>query len=141
MLKGQGLKMLPPFVANEADPLFKFSDGAFHEECFRLDPLSSKVGRRLDEMSERSNPSSRRCLVCSKVINDPDDFFSLGHLTDDPEDPLRQFNFAQFHRSCLPIWSNLTVVRNFAEKQVESGAWKGSAIQKLVDILRNAKDK
>lgn len=50
MLIGQSLVRFPPFVGNEADPLSKFSDGAFHEECFRLDALSGEAESRLNEM-------------------------------------------------------------------------------------------
>jgi hypothetical protein len=64
--------MLPPFVTNEVDPLLKFNDRSFHEECFRLDPHSGEVEKRLNEIAQRSNPEKRLCTVCGLPIDDPD---------------------------------------------------------------------
>jgi hypothetical protein len=140
MLRGQDLVMFPPFVANEADPLLKFSDGAFHRECFLSDPLSGRAESRLAEIKERSNRADWVCPVCGKLINDPDDFFSLDHLTDDRLNPLHPLNYVKLHKSCLPRWLELKSTRILAEKQLESGAWAGGAMEKLVDDLRKAED-
>lgn len=139
MLKGQKIKMLPPFIANEADPLWRFSDGSFHEECLLLDPLGGEIDRRVAEVVERTNPSKRQCLICGQVIDDPDDYFSLGHLTGNSESPIYKFNFGRFHLSHLHLWSELSSVCAFAEEQIKSGAWRGRGMEFIVEVLKSAK--
>jgi hypothetical protein len=130
-----------PFVGNEADPLLKFSDGVFHEECFRRDPLANAAQQRWREFTEQNKPAQRRCYVCQQSITNPDDYFPLGHLTDDASHPLHRFNYAHFHRACLNGWSELPLVSAFATKQLESGAWKGKGMQGLVNALKAAQTK
>jgi len=141
MLNGQKTVTFSPFVANEADPVWKFSDGAFHEECFRRDPLADAAEHRWREFNERRSPAHRQCHVCEKPITDPSDYAPFGHLTDDPSHHLHQLNFAVFHRSCLPHWLELGSVYELAVMQLRSGAWKGRGMQWLIDTLKNAQGK
>jgi hypothetical protein len=136
MLASEDLILFPPFVSNEADPLWKFNDSGFHRICFERDPLSGKAESRWQEARERGKAENRRCLVCGRVILDPEEYFPLGHLADEPKHPLFRFNFAQFHQSCLPRWIDLAQVCWLAERQLESGAWKGKAMLQLVDMLK-----
>ena len=81
------------------------------------------------------------CMVCDTQMTDPDDFFALGHLTDDQTHPLHQLNWAVAHLSCLPRWSLLRDVQQFCESQVATGAWRGRGVQLLIDKLKAATPK
>src|ERR1043165_2395557 len=121
------LVSFPPFVANEADPLFPFSDGVFHNDCFDAHPLSRVTRARLMEMQSHTDPKSRRCVVCQRLITDPDDFVSVGHLTDDTPSWLHALNYSCLHRSCIPLWSERTAVVTYLEEQLALGNWRGKA--------------
>jgi hypothetical protein len=136
---GQRAVGFPAFVSNEADPLWKFSDGAFHEDCVRRDDLAIAAERRLQRIRENNQPGRRRCRVCQRSITDPEDYFPLGHLTDDAEHPLHRFNFLHLHRTCLGRWSELGLVAELASKQLESGEWKGEGMERLEKSLRAAR--
>jgi hypothetical protein len=138
LLQGQKTVQLSPFVANEADPIWKFSDGAFHEECFRRDPLADMAERRYREFKEHETSAHRRCHVCGKPLLSPNDYIPFGYLTDDPSHALYRLNYAAFHRSCLPSWSEIGSVYELATAQMRSGAWKGRGMQWLVDTLKDA---
>jgi hypothetical protein len=131
MLNEHSVVTFSPFVANEADPLFFFSDGAFHSECFHKHPLADKAEIRHREVLESRKPINRRCLICGNLITEPNDYLPFGHLTDDATHPLHRFNYSHVHRSCLPRWSELSLVYELAAKELASGAWKGKGMQWL----------
>jgi hypothetical protein len=141
LLEGQEKVAFSTFVANEADPLWKFSDGVFHVECFNRDSLADSAEKRWREFSEHRISSLRRCHVCGQPIENPDDYFALGHLTNDSSHPLYRLNFAVFHRSHLAHWPELASIYQLASAQVKSGAWKGRGMQWIVDTLKNAMPK
>ncbi len=138
MLVSQGLVSFPAFVGNEADPLLKFSDATFHEECFRRDPSARVVEDRVREARASCEPSRRRCRVCDQPITKPDEYFGLGHLTSDQSHALHAFNYAHLHRVCLGRWKDLALVRTFAAKQLALGAWKGDGMRRLLRELDEA---
>jgi hypothetical protein len=125
----------PPLVTNELDPLFLFHDAAIHEECFRRHPLANAATKHLQEMREKTAPVNRRCLVCTRLIVNPDDYFTLGHLVMAEDHALWPYNFAQFHRSCLPDWQDRTLVKNLLEELLSSGKWRGPALRWVLDGL------
>lgn len=126
-----------PFVMNAADPLFRFDDAAMHATCFASHPLAEKAKARYEEVRSRLAPSQRICMICSKKISDPDDYFGLGHLVDSPDSKLYRFNYAQFHRSCLSQWEDLPSLVGSLVELDESGTWKGDRLKALVRELRN----
>jgi predicted nucleic acid-binding Zn ribbon protein len=136
--EGQQVAAFPNFVANELDPLWVFSDGAFHAECFKSHPLSRKADARYMEIMKRNGPGNRSCVVCTREIKDPDEYFSLGHLTEDKNHSLYVYNYTQAHRSCLPEWRALEHVHAEAVKLMRSDSWKGIALEKLVTDLASA---
>jgi hypothetical protein len=91
---------------------------------------------RYKEVLENSKPSNRRCLVCGQVITNPDDYLGLGLLTDDRAHPLYQYNHLHIHRSCLRKWPKRSEVADFAARQLETGKWKGKAMERLLATLR-----
>lgn len=130
--------MFPPFVSNQADPLFVFHDAAVHADCFRKHPLAEAAQARYEELRERTNPKNRPCFICGAQITNPDDYLAFGHLVDDPKHPLHAFNYAQFHRSCLGNWSGLADVLRDLEALDRSGTWKGDALKRLIKEIRLA---
>jgi hypothetical protein len=128
----------PPFVANEADPLFAFSDAVVHVDVFRAHPLAARAEARVEEATRRTAPENRRCLICGDIITNPDDYVGLGYLVDDPRSPLYRFNYAHFHRSHLAGWSELPGLIAELDKLDRSGAWKGDGLTRIIAILRGA---
>jgi len=141
MTKSQATVSFSPFVSNEADPLFRFSDGVFHKECFQKEPLAEMAKARCVEVREQSIPENRRCRVCGKTIVNPDDYLPLGHLTNDRLHPLYQFNYTHLHRSCLHQWPDLGRVTDLAEKHLETGAWKGNGMRWILKALKSLDQK
>lgn len=141
IMKGESTVSFSSFISNEAAPLFHFSDSAFHRGCFEKHPSARAVEARYAEVREQNKPENRRCLVCRRIITNPDDFFFLGCLTDDSSNPLYRLNCAHLHRSCLSQWPDLPTVSAFAEKQLESGAWRGAGMRWLVNILKKGQAK
>jgi hypothetical protein len=129
---GQNYIGFPPFVSNEKDPLHCFSDAAVHEECLAKHSLASEVRLRREEALKASAPHNRCCSICGKAFETPDDYLALGHLVVDRAHPLFQYNYAQFHRSCLKAWPNR---ENFKQLLIElnaSGAWGGPALTWII---------
>lgn len=137
LLDSDPVAMFSPFVVNEADPLFLFSDGAFHRDCFMKHPLAAKAEARHHEVVESRKPANRRCLICGDLITDPDDYLAFGHLTDDVTNPLHRLNYKHIHRSHMDRWLELPSVCDLAEKALASGEWKGKGMQWLVDALKS----
>ena len=136
---GDEVISFPAFVANQLDPLWRFSDAAFHSTCFQEDPLAKRVDRRYEEFRNHVGPGHRMCVVCKREITDPDDYFSVGHLTEDPEHPLYCYNYVQAHRSCLPRWSERSQVAKLIAALKNSGAWGGPALDFLLNELNSHK--
>ena len=109
---GQKVRSFPHFINNELDPLPVFDDGAFHWECFHNHRLAGQAEKRYEEVLQRNAPDNRICVVCSKLITNPDDYFSIGHLTDNSAAPLYGYNYTQAHTSCLPNWAELRQLIN-----------------------------
>lgn len=128
MRSGDRVIVFSPFVANERDPLFIFSDGVFHEECVDQHPLGSTALAVHQETVERLAPSRRLCDACGCLIVDPDDYFTTGYLTSDPADPLHAFNFVQLHRSHFSVWPRMTELRRLLEEERARGRWQGATL-------------
>ena len=126
----------PAFIANEADPLYVFSDAVVHIDAFRAHPLSAEVQSRYEEARARSAPTNRQCVICQNLIQDPEDYLGLGHLVSEPSHPLSGFNYAHFHKHCLSQWMALPDLIARLNSLEDSGAWKGHALKRLVNQLR-----
>lgn len=120
-----------PFVANQLDPLWRFSDGVFHDQCFRKEPLAHKAIARQEELLRAAAPAGRRCRVCSQRIERPDDYILVPHLTDNPSSSAYDFNYSQFHRSCLRLWPHRVRLLSIIDELSRSGAWRGQALSML----------
>lgn len=137
LLNGDGIVTFSPFVANEADPLYFFSDGAFHERCFTEDPRASAAQERFNELQKRTAPGARKCAVCGEEIRDPGDYLSFGYIAADPRD-IRPLNYLQFHRRHLPSWSGLRAAHAAIRELEGSEAWQGPGLRWLAEQLEVA---
>jgi hypothetical protein len=127
-----------PFVGNEADPLFRFNDSVVHSECLRRDPLGLEAQERHAFALAQNAYASRVCLICGQHINNPNEYFGLGFLTNDSSDELHCLNFKHFHSACLPLWDDLERVHALAADRLRTGKWRGRAMQRLEETLRKA---
>jgi len=76
--------------------------------------------------------------VCSKLITNPDDYFTIGHLTDNSASPLYAYNYTQAHTSCLPRWAELRPVYKLVNELYLSGSWRGDALKAVLLKLEEA---
>jgi hypothetical protein len=137
MEHGQESKSFPPFVANELDPLFLFSDAAFHEECFRTHPLAEAAELRVRELRAKTPPNNFLCAHCSQPIRNPDDHFTLGYLVSDRTHPLFVYNCVQLHRGCIIQWPQRRQVKMLLVDFLQSGNWKGASLEWVIAQLQD----
>lgn len=114
----------PHFVRNRQDPLFVFSDAAFHPECFHKHPLHEQALIRLEERKERMR--ERVCASCGEVVKE--DWYTTDHITDDTTSPLYWFNYLHFHKRHLRSWSEFERFRKLMESFEASGQYEGPPI-------------
>jgi hypothetical protein len=138
MVEGQKHVLMPPFTANEADSLYRFSDAVMHLECLEREPLAETLRNRLEEFDRFRAPGNRSCTVCARQVTNPDDYLSLGFLTDSSANPLYRYNYAQFHKSCLPNWSELSTVIHSAREELSTGRWRGRGMEWILEQLQHA---
>jgi hypothetical protein len=129
LMKGDSVVSFSPFVANRRDLLYRFSDAAFHKACFEAEPLAEAAIRRSEDVRTRGGPANRRCAVCEQQINDPDDYFGVGFLTDDPGSLAFEFNYLTLHRSHFFQWERATNFRRAMETFLLLDAWEGPLIR------------
>jgi hypothetical protein len=141
---GQEVRSFPHFITNELDPLSVFDDGAFHEECFDNHPLADKALKRYEEILQRNGPACRYCVVCKKQITDPDDYFTMGHLTDNPATQLYDYNYTHAHSSCLQQWAELRKVHKLVKNLHLSEYWRGQGLARILleleEAMQNSED-
>jgi hypothetical protein len=127
------------FVPNELDPLHFFNDRAFHAACFHSHRLAEEAVRRASELRERNGPGHRFCEVCKNEIVHANEYFSLGHLTDDQHQPVFAYNYLQFHRSCLSAWPDLYRAYEDLLGLRRSGTWRGKNLELILGELAASK--
>ena len=126
---GQEITGFPPFVSNQADPLMLFHDAGFHKDCVLAHALWPTLDRRITEYHKNTGPGNRACFVCREQIIREDEYFGLGHLTDNPTSPLYRFNYAYFHRLHLVGWKELPALIRQLDELDKSGTWKGDGLK------------
>ncbi len=129
--------MFPSFISNKNDPLYIFNDAIVCTVEFHKHPLSRKALARYNEYIEKNSPERRICYICNKPILFADEYLGLGHLTDESSNPLHQFNYAHFHRSCLIKWTGLPKLIHDIEIMDQSGEWGGDSLKFLLKDIRN----
>lgn len=134
--EGDPAVAFPPFVPNQRDPLFFFSDAAFHERCLDDHPDGAAARKLAAEVRERSEADHLVCVVCGELIRDPDDFLGFGYLTGDSELAASRFNYVQLHRSHVDRWPDLPKALEALEQLRDSGKWEGDWLPRLIGELR-----
>jgi hypothetical protein len=129
--------MFTPFVGNTFDPLIIFSDATLHKECYLKHPLAKEAQRRYNEQTERNLRINRICNVCKNDIKHPDDYFGVGHLTNDSKSPLYQYNYLHLHRSCIKYWNDFSNFNRLIIDYRDSGKWGGKGL----DYIKNTLEK
>lgn len=135
IVQGQEKKSFPPFVSNKYDPIYVFSDAICHLECYCGHPLAEKAQIRFNEFKEKTNPSKRVCSICNQQIINPDDYLGLGHLTDDAMNALYEYNYKQYHSSCLKKWPGLPNLYSLLNQFQESEKWGGAGLKVLLKSI------
>jgi hypothetical protein len=134
--EGQPAILFGPFAPNEADPLRLFDDAAVHEACLRDHPLGAEAIRRWDRV--RTSSGTPVCPVCGKPVTDPNDFIAIPRLTEDPLDPVFEFNSMALHRSHLARWPGRAKLAEELRRRISEGTLHGYAYSWLleqVDLL------
>jgi hypothetical protein len=127
--------MFPAFVSNEFDPIYPFSDAVIKLDVFQNHPLSKIVLSRYKDFEEKTKPKARYCFICKNLIDDPENYFALGYLVDEPDHALYRYNYAHFHRACLATWTELPNLVEAIKVLQTSGKWKGMSLIKLLSVL------
>ena len=118
----QKVKMLPPFVLNKLDPLFLFHDSSIHVDCFNSHPLSEKVARLCHDIVLKH--ASKRCDICSSIINTHREYVGFSCLSSDELNPLSRYNATQYHKSCFADSGLEKIIRDMVCAQKEEGIWQ-----------------
>ncbi|MGE5417560.1 MAG: hypothetical protein ACM3UZ_12560 [Acidobacteriota bacterium] len=122
------------FVANKIDPLYMFSDAAFHRECFEKHPLAEQALLR-DQKGNRWTPKGYFCDICGELISTPNEYFNAGYFTDDMSDPLYPFNSLHAHRQCIKEWPETPRLLKLVVQLQRSGNWEGEALEYVIKVL------
>jgi hypothetical protein len=126
----------PPLTANRIDPLFRYSDGSFHAAHFWQQADAEKATARWKRLREESVPERRLCVVCGKRIENPDEYFITGFLSDAP--PASEFNYMRAHRSHLSSWPDLDRAIIAIEALKVTGEWDERDLDGVLDPLLRA---
>ena len=127
------------WIVNESDPLFPFSDSVLHKDCIINHPLGDKLMALIDDWSANTGPGKRKCSVSQKEVMDPDDYFQIGYLTYDKNNPLSQYNFMHFHKSLLMEWEDREKFLELLVSAQVLGKLKGRSLDWLIDVMENQK--
>jgi hypothetical protein len=120
-----------PFVFNEDDPLYFFSDSVFHKDCFEKHPLRAKVMKRYKEyISWISRPRIDR--ISGNEIKNPDDCISIGFITEDKKSILYKYNYSYLSKKNLSLWNEIHKVHREMLEMINSGIWKGSYLERII---------
>lgn len=134
MHQGQNLICFSPFVENELDALWFFTDACFHQDCFWAHPLALEADQRHRMTVSQASAKNRICIKCNKPITTPDDWIPFGRLGDIFSE-LEKYNYAHVHRACLSEWGDLEVVRNSIRSSLDKGAIRGRGYNWLLNQL------
>ncbi len=125
----------PAFISNRRDPLYPFSDGAFHRRCLEAHPLANALQQRYEEWIAANRPPARICRITGELITDPDDYVGLGFLVESPAHELFPFNWAHFNRRALSGWLGRSELIAAVQRLSESGDWEGESLHYLLTDL------
>ncbi len=136
MEKKDELISFPAFVQNKRDPLYLFSDGTFHLDCFYEHPLSKIAYEMLEMYFIKTKPSEMICNICNKLITNPEHLFSLGYLTYEKTDQLFQYNYFHCHKDpCLQNWPEKQKVIGLFKDISKQNKWYEDDLNCIINYL------
>lgn len=100
----QSLVYFSPLVTDPNHPLNFFSDGTFHRACVDNHPEGSAALSFQKMLNEHSEPANRICCITGALIENFDDYFGVGFLTDDRNYAAFEYNCMHFSRKALSSW-------------------------------------
>jgi hypothetical protein len=127
--------MFSNIIPNKLDPLWIFNDAIVHSECFTKHKLYQSMQERIEEHDRMNTVKNRVCNICNNVITDPDNYISIGHLTEDKTHPLYKFNYSRYHVTCLKEWANIEYFRNSLIELQNSGQWSGESLSLIIQKI------
>jgi hypothetical protein len=127
--------IFPPFLTNEADPLFVFSDAVIELKVFKDHQLAADALNRLKEVKENRPPNNIICTVCKCKIVDPDDYIGFGHLVKVGTHTASSFNYCHLHKSCVCKWNNYSATIAELRNLLASQYWRGPWLKQLLTAL------
>ncbi len=139
MREADGLVWLGCFSANPADPLFELSDAVAHRHCLDRHPLAPAIRARQCEW-ERLAHLPPCCRLCGNAIERSEDGVVLPHLTDDPTDPLADYNYLAVHLVCFADWAERDWLLGLLEQMTKTGRWRGEGLTQIVAGLRTGRE-
>ncbi len=111
------------FVNNTKDPLYFFSDEAFHEHCFENTANADLAVEYATMGINANNPENRICIVTGELITRMEDHFFIGYLTSDKNSLLHQFNFTHIKVSAVLQWDKRELLIRELIEYRDSGNW------------------
>lgn len=121
--EGQEIKLFPALTTNMKDDFYIFSDVGVHQKCFDEHPLKEKVDTFLENMSEKFN--SKICDIGKTKIEHYDDFYGIGLLTSNENEPLLAYNCLVFDRKNLKFWTKKEHFIKLAKEFLAQEKWEG----------------
>ena len=128
---------LPPIFFNRRHPAYEVSDAAVHRGCL-LDRSYGAAALAKLAVFARRQEQPKVCAVCGDPLRDPDDYFSIGPLSDHPDEPIARFDWFQAHLHCLPGWAGREDLVSTLEDTIESGTWDGEVLHWLLARAQRA---
>lgn len=139
-LEGDLLVSFPPVFANQSDPAFAVNDAVVHRRCLAERSYGQRALTKLETYRwHQGRP--RVCRVCGLAIGDPDDYFTLGPVCDDPDGPLARFSWLQAHLHCLRDWDETPDLVSAIEAVSRSAAWEGDSLERLLEQISRARSR
>ncbi len=131
------LVQFPPFVSNEADRLYFFSDSTFQQKIVENHELGAWAVSFLNEFESVSGPQGRLCAHCGFQILDFRDCFSIGVVSSSIASPLAFFNNVQLHVSHIRLWEHTLRCHAVFSEAIVTGELSGRAAMQIVNELRD----
>lgn len=134
-LPEERLVIFPPIFANQRDPAIAVNDAVVHSHCLAEHPYGQRALGKLESYQQHQG-MPRACQVCGLVVTDPDDYFTLGPISDFPDEPLARFDWFQAHSHCLRDWDGTAGLVSAIEAVSRSAEWEGDVLERVLEQIR-----
>jgi hypothetical protein len=138
IVDGEDITSFSHFVRNEADPYYFFTDAAFHTRCLQSHSQCERVTAVYRAFSHYNQHKIDQLSGNVFTTADTDFVVGLGYLTDDPENPLFEYNFLYFDDRTLSQWSELPTLVTLLQTERAAGRWVGWGADYLLAAMESA---